>query len=84
MKRRLTAVRGPSISLCQPSDRQRQAGCGSLGDEVLEMPREAELFAHSPDMDPLITEMYEPRALTEVDDGNEELLDREDLSHQHI
>ena len=84
MKRRLTEVRGPSISLCQPSDRQRQAGCGSLGDEVLEMPREAELFEHLPDMGLLINEMDEPRVLTEVDDGNEELLDWEDLSHQHI
>ncbi|KAM0703792.1 hypothetical protein Q7P35_009731 [Cladosporium inversicolor] len=84
VKRRLTEVRGPSISYCQPSDRERKAGCGSLGGEVLEMLQESELFTHFPDIDLLINEMDEPRVLRGSDDGNEQLLDWEDVSHQHV
>jgi hypothetical protein len=82
VKRRLVKVRGPSISHCRPSDDQEQAGCESLGGEVLESLREAGVLAHLPEMGFLINEMDEPRVLTGGDEEVDGRLDWIDLSHQ--
>jgi hypothetical protein len=90
VKRRLEKVRGPSISHCRPSEQQEQAGCEPLGDEVLQLLREAGVLAHLPDMSILVNEMDEPRVLRGVDDGvvdirgDDPLLEWTDLSHRHI
>jgi len=89
VKRRLEEVRGPSISHCRLPDRQEQAGCESLGGEVLQILREARLLAHLPETNILINEMDEPRVLITGDDGllnthdTKDLFDWIDLSHQH-
>lgn len=91
VKRRLEKIHGPSISPCRPSERQDQAGCEPLGGEVLHLLREAGVLAHSPEMSMLVNEMDEPRVLRGGDDGlgevrgeDDELLEWEELSHQHI
>jgi hypothetical protein len=90
VKRRLNRARGPSISQCQPSDRQHQDGCEALGGEVLHLLQEAGVLAHLPEMDVLINEMDEPRMLRGGDDGSVELddseglLDWKDLSHRRV
>jgi hypothetical protein len=84
VKRRLEKVRGPLTAHCQPSDHHEQAGCDSLGGEVLESLREAEVLAHLPEMDVLINEMDEPRVLTRSDEEVDGRLDWTDLSHQSV
>jgi hypothetical protein len=84
VKRRLEKVRGSSISHCQPSNHHGQAGCESLGGEVIDSLREAGVLAHLPEMDILINEMDEPRVLRKGDEDFDSRLDWTDLSHQSI
>ena len=89
VKRRLSIVRGPSISHCKLFDREDQADCEALGGELLELLREAGLMALLPEMDILINEMDEPRVLRGDYDEFESLGDsRElgwtDLSHRDV
>jgi hypothetical protein len=90
VKRRLNESRGPSISHCQPSEHQRQAGCEALGGEVLQLLREQGVLAHLPDMDILVNEMDEPRVIgggdrTFANDrGNDGQIHWTDFSHRHI
>lgn len=84
VKRSLEKVHGPSISHCQPSNHHGQAGCESLGGEVIDSLRGAGVLAHLPETDILINEMDEPRALTGGDEDFDGPLDWTDLSHQSI
>lgn len=84
VKRRLEKVRGPSISHCQPSNHHEQAGCESLGGEVIDSLREAGVLAHLPEMVILINDMDEPRVLTGGDEEADGRLDWTDLSHQDV